>query len=151
MSTTRSDRRDLHGTIKPARLGSVDGHHLRCAALDDFDHVVRIPGALVSHHRRIDGAGDLCHLFDAPDRLLEIFDPAAFDPAKHLDGGPGRRVALVCIDADVDSGTAGIADAPHHLYVAIGIDADLDLDGADALLDRLGRFALALGEIHKPQ
>ncbi len=44
----------------------------------------------------------------------------------------------------------GLADPPHHLDVAVRIDADLDLDGADAFLRDLRDLALGLREIHQP-
>ena len=41
-------------------------------------------------------------------------------------------------------GPDGFANPPHHVDVAVRIDADLDLDGADALLRNLRDFALRL-------
>ena len=45
----------------------------------------------------------------------------------------GADIALIGVDAQRDAGPNGFANPPHHLDVAIGIDADLDLDGPDAL------------------
>ena len=65
-------RGDLHGAIKPAGLGRVDRDDLGGALLDDLDHVVRVPGELVGHHRRVDGARHFGDALDALDRLLDI-------------------------------------------------------------------------------
>ena len=125
--------RHFHRAIEPARLGGVDRHDLRGPLLDDLDHIVRIPGALVSHHRRVDGASDLGEPLDAFDRLLEIDQIVLLHAAERLDCLARRLVALVGVAAQRDAGSHRLADAPHHLDIAVGIDTDLDLDGADAL------------------
>ena len=70
--------------------------------------------------------------------------------AERLDRLAWRLVALVGVAAERDAWPHGFADAPHHLDVAVGIDADLDLDGADPLLGDLRNLALGLLEAEKP-
>src|SRR5262245_35751932 len=122
-------RGDLHGAVEAAGLGGVDRYDLRRALLDDFDHVMRVPRAFIRHHRRVDRARDLGQARDAFDRLLEIDEIAALHAPIGADRLAWRAVALVGIDAQRDAGADSIADAPHHIDIAVGIDADLDLDG----------------------
>src|SRR5262249_55118498 len=139
-----ADRRHLHGAIKPAGLGRVDRHDLRRALLDDLDDVVRVPGSFVRHHRRVDGAGDLGHALEPVDRRLIILVAAAFHPPVGLDRHARGGIALVGIDADLDRGPDRIADALDDGDVAIAVDADLHLDGADAFLGGLHYLALGV-------
>ena len=60
---------------------------------------------------------------------------------------PGRRVAVVGVDAQIDAVAGDGAHAAHHLDVAPGIDADLDFDRPDAFLDDLRHLLLGLLEI----
>ena len=138
-----------HGAIKPARLGGVDRDDLRGSPLDDLDHVVRVPGALVGHDRGVDRARDLRHPRNAVHRLLSVDQVEGFHLADGLDRLAGRLVALVCIDAERDLGPDRRADAPYHLDVASRLDADLDLDGLDALGRDLRGFALASLDLHQ--
>ena len=66
-----------------------------------------------------------------------------------LIASPGRLVAFVGVDAERHVRPDRGADAPHHLDVALRIDADLDLDRADALGRDLRGLALALLDGHQ--
>jgi Uma2 family endonuclease len=63
--------------------------------LDDLEHVMGVPRALVGHYRRIDGARHLGEALDAFNRLLEIGDGCPRHAAEGADRLGGRRIALV--------------------------------------------------------
>ena len=84
------------------------------------------------------------------DRLLEIDEVVLLHAPEGLDRLARRLVALVGVAAERNARPDGLADPPHHLDVAVRIDADLDLDGADAFLRDLRDLALGLREVHQP-
>src|SRR5262245_54114001 len=66
-----------------------------------------------------------------------------------LIASPGVVVALVGVDAERDTRSHRRADPAHHLDVALRLDADLDLDGADAFGRDLGGLALPVLDRHQ--
>src|SRR5690606_25599357 len=76
--------------------------------------------------------------------LLDVLQAVLLDLADHGDGFARGLVALVGVDADVHGLAGGGAHDADDLDVADGIDADLDLDGADAFGGDLGGLALGL-------
>ena len=101
-----------------------------------------IPCAFVRHHWRINRARNFGETLDTLDWLLEIDELEALHAPIGADRLPGRAVSLVGVDAQRDAGPDGLADTPYHVHITIGIDADLNLDGADSFLCDLRHFAL---------
>src|SRR5260221_1379897 len=134
-------RCDLHGAEQAARFGGVDRHDLRGALFDDLDHVMRVPRALVGHYGSIDRTGHLGQAVDALDRLFEIADLGAGHSAEGADRLGRRGIALVGIDAQRDLRPDSVTYTQHHFDIAVGIDPDLDLEGADAFPNRLRNLA----------
>src|SRR5579871_2590068 len=136
------NRRYLHGAIEPTGLGGVDRDDLCRALLDDLNHVVRIPGALIGHHRHIDRTRDLCQPLDTFHGLLEIDQIALLHAAKCADSLADGAIALICVDAERDVRADRVPDPTHHFDVAIWFHTYFDFDRANAFACRLRRFAL---------
>ncbi len=110
---------------------------------------MRVPGALVRHHRRVDGARDFGEMLDAFDRLFEIDQIVFLHAPVGADRLGGGAVALVGVAAQRDAWPDRFADPAYHLDIAVGIDADLDLDRADTLARDLRDLALRFLEAEK--
>src|SRR5205823_9795357 len=108
-----------------------------------------IPRTFVGHDRCIDSTCHLGKTFDAFDRLLEIEEIVFLHSPESPDGLAGRLVALVGVAAERHTRADGFTNPAHHVDVTLGIDADLDLEGADSFLRNLCNLALRLGEIHQ--
>jgi len=82
--------------------------------------------------------------------LLDVDEIVFLHGSDHPHGFAPGAVALVGIDADLAGVSDRLAHRGHHLDVALGFDADLDLDRGDALRDHLGRLARGSVGVHDP-
>ena len=135
---------------RPARLGVVDRKHLRGVEAHDLEHVLGGPGALVGHDRDVDARAHLRHGAQSFDRLLGIDDIVFLHRGDRAHGLAPGPVALIGVDADLSGAADRLPHRRHHGDVALGLHADLDLDGGDALGDHLRRLARGGVGIHDP-
>ena len=143
-------REQALGAREAARLGVVDRKHLRGVQPHDLEHVLGGPGALVGHDRDVDARADLRHRAQALDRLLGIDEVVFLHRGDRAHGLAPGAVALVGVDPDLAGAADRLAHRRDHRDVALGLDADLDLDGGDALGDHLGGLARGGIGVHDP-
>ena len=101
-----------------------------------------VPGAFIGHYRRVDRARDFCQSLDTLHRLLEIDQIVSLHAAKRANGLPDCAVALIGIDTELNCRADRLPDPAYQFDIAIRLDTDLDLDGANAFAHCLRRLAL---------
>src|SRR5262245_51443308 len=126
------DRRDFFGFKNSAGFGGIDRDEIGGFFLDNLYNIGGCPCAFVGHDRRIDALRHVRHLVDALHGLLHVEQIICLHPSDHLNGGLGRRITLIGIDADLDIRAEGVAHSPYWLHISFRIDTAFEFNRFDS-------------------